>query len=452
MSKKIFRAIFFVSTFFLLISFFVISGILYSEFLENEKSYLRTEIKFLKELLSTQDDFLEKFKSDTYRLTLISEDGDVIFDSKANINDMNNHINRKEIEKAIEIGSGESLRYSDTLLEKTIYIATLLQNQNILRISTNINTIWAMILELVPTFFLIFVILTICCGFLSNYLAKQIIAPLNKLNLDNPMENQIYNEVSPLLYRIHKQNKKIKEQMKDLQQKIDEKIEMQKVKEEFSANVSHELKTPLQSIIGYTELFENNLVKPEDSGKFIGNIKKESLRLVALINDIIHLSELDEIEKVNFEKVDLAEVISETISLLTSSASKRNVTLHFENKIDTGIVQGVPSYIQEIVHNLIDNAIRYNKDGGKVFVSLEKLQNGKVEFSVKDTGIGIPEEYQQRVFERFFRVDKSHSRETGGTGLGLSIVKHATKIQNAKLTLESQENFGTRIAVEFLLK
>ena len=449
MSKKIFRAIFFVSTFFLLISFFVISGILYSEFLENEKSYLRTEIKFLKELLSTQDDFLENFKSDTYRLTLISEDGEVIFDSKANINEMNNHINRKEIEKAIEIGSGESLRYSDTLLEKTIYIATLLPNQNILRISTNVNTIWAMIFELVPTFFLIFVILTICCGFLSNYLAKQIIAPLNKLNLDNPMENQIYDEVSPLLYRIHKQNKKIKEQMKDLQQKIDEKIEMQKVKEEFSANVSHELKTPLQSIIGYTELFENNLVKPEDSGKFIGNIKKESLRLVALINDIIHLSELDEIEKVKFEKVDLAEVISETISLLTSSASKRNVTLHFENKIGKGIVQGVPSYIQEIVYNLIDNAIRYNKEGGKVFVSLEKLQNGKLEFSVKDTGIGIPEEYQQRVFERFFRVDKSHSRETGGTGLGLSIVKHAAKIQNAKLTLESQENFGTRIAVEF---
>ena len=449
MSKKIFRAIFFVSTFFLLISFFVISGILYSEFIENEKSYLRTEIKFLKDLLSTQDDFLENFKSDTYRLTLISEDGDVIFDSKANINDMNNHINRKEIEKAIEIGSGESLRYSDTLLEKTIYIATLLPNQNILRISTNINTIWAMIFELVPTFFLIFVILTICCGFLSNYLAKQIIAPLNKLNLDNPMENQIYDEVSPLLYRIHKQNKKIKEQMKDLQQKIDEKIEMQKVKEEFSANVSHELKTPLQSIIGYTELFENNLVKPEDSGKFIGNIKKESLRLVALINDIIHLSELDEIEKVSFEKVDLAEVISETISLLTSSASKRNVTLYFENKIGMWFVQGVPSYIQEIVYNLIDNAIRYNKDGGKVFVSLEKLQNGKLEFSVKDTGIGIPEEYQQRVFERFFRVDKSHSRETGGTGLGLSIVKHAAKIQNAKLTLESQENHGTRIAVEF---
>ena len=449
MSKKIFRAIFFVSTFFLLISFFVISGILYSEFLENEKSYLRTEIKFLKELLSTQDDFLQKFKSDTYRLTLISEDGEVIFDSKANVNEMNNHINRKEIEKAIEIGSGESLRYSDTLLEKTIYIATLLPNQNILRISTNINTIWAMIFELVPTFFLIFVILTICCGFLSNYLAKQIIAPLNKLNLDNPMENQIYDEVSPLLYRIHKQNKKIKEQMKDLQQKIDEKIEMQKVKEEFSANVSHELKTPLQSIIGYTELFENNLVKPEDSGKFIGNIKKESMRLVALINDIIHLSELDEIEKVKFEKVDLAEVISETISLLTSSASKRNVTLHFENKMGMGIVQGVPSYIQEIVYNLIDNAIRYNKEGGKVFVSLEKLKNGKLEFSVKDTGIGIPEEYQQRVFERFFRVDKSHSRETGGTGLGLSIVKHAAKIQNAKLTLESQENHGTRIAVEF---
>ena len=188
---------------------------------------------------------------------------------------------------------------------------------------------------------------------------------------------------------------------------------------------------------------------PEVSGKFIGNIKKESMRLVALINDIIHLSELDEIEKVKFEKVDLAEVIFETISLLTSSASKRNVTLHFENIIGNGFVQGVSSYIQEIVYNLIDNAIRYNKEGGKVFVLLEKLQNSKLEFSVKDTGIGIPEEYQQRVFERFFRVDKSHSRETGGTGLGLSIVKHAAKIQNAKLTLESQENHGTRVSVVF---
>ena len=165
----------------------------------------------------------------------------------------------------------------------------------------------------------------------------------------------------------------------------------------------------------------------------------------ANINDMNNHINRKEIEKVSFEKVDLVEVISETISLLTSSASKRNVTLHFENKIGSGNVQGVPSYIQEIVYNLIDNAIRYNKEGGKVFVSLEKLKNGKVEFSVKDTGIGIPEEYQQRVFERFFRVDKSHSRE----GLGLSIVKHAAKIQNAKLTLESQENHGTKVSVVF---
>lgn len=450
MIKKIFRAIFFVSTFFLLTSFFVISGILYKEFLENEKNYLRNEINLLKELILENNlEILEDIENSTYRLTLISEEGHVIFDSKANIQDMNNHINRQEIERAIEIGSGESLRYSDTLLEKTIYIATLLPNQNILRISTNINTIWAMIFELIPTFFVIFVILTIFCGFLSNYLAKQIIAPLNKLNLDNPMENQIYDEVSPLLYRIHKQNKKIKQQMKDLQQKIDEKISMQKVKEEFSANVSHELKTPLQSIIGYAELFENNLVKPEDNRKFIENIKKESLRLVTLINDIIHLSELDEMEKVDFQEINLSEVVSETISLLTSSATNRNVTLHFENKTDSAIIQGVPSYVQEIVYNLIDNAIRYNKENGKVFVTLEKLMNSKIEFSVKDTGIGIPKEYQERIFERFFRVDKSHSRETGGTGLGLSIVKHAAKINKAKITLESQENYGTKIAVEF---
>lgn len=450
MTKKIFLSIFLVSTSFLMINFFVVSGILYNDFLQNEKNFLWDEIKFIKELVTTENVDISKMAEKTsYRITLISDEGGVLFDSKVNPDEMENHINREEIEKAIEIGSGESFRYSDTLMEKTIYIATLLPSKSVLRLSTSINTIWAMIIELIPSFSIFFVILTIFCGFISKYLSQQIISPLNNINLDNPIENQIYDEVAPLLSRIHKQNKKINQQMSELKIKLDEKINTEKLRTEFSANVSHELKTPLQSIIGYAELFENNLVKPEDSSKFIKNIKKESQRLVDLINDIIHLSELDEKEDVTFENINLEEVISETISLLSSSAAKRKITLSFVNKAQNSCIKAVPSYVQEIVYNLIDNSIRYNKENGKVFISLKNLQNGRLEFSVEDTGIGIPKEDQQRIFERFYRVDKSHSRETGGTGLGLSIVKHAVQINKAKISLESNLNIGTTITVTF---
>lgn len=451
MRKKIFLSIFLVSTFFLLISLFVVSGVLYTEFLENEKNYLWSEINFIKEVLINNDvSFSKNLKDSSYRLTIISEDGNVLYDSIANASEMENHSDRHEIQKAIKIGSGESHRYSDTLMEKTIYVATQLPSKIILRISTSVNSIWAMILEIIPSFIIIFILLSIFSGILSHFLTKYILTPLNNLNLDDPMDNKIYDEVSPLLSRIHQQNKRIKQQMTDLQHKIDENINAENVRAEFSANVSHELKTPLQSIIGYTELFENNLVKPEDTSRFIGSIKKESQRLVALINDIIHLSQLDENEQVKFESVNLDEVITETISLLISSANKNNITLNYSNISRSPFTLGVPSYIQEIVFNLIDNAIRYNRENGTVFISLKPGIKGKLVFTVEDTGIGIPKEDQERIFERFYRVDKSHSRETGGTGLGLSIVKHAVQIHKANLSLISEVDNGTKISVEFL--
>lgn len=451
MSKKIFLSIFLVSTFFLLLSLFVVSGVLYTEFLENEKNYLWSEIKFIKEVLIENDvAFSKNLKDSSYRLTLISDDGKVLFDSKANVSEMENHSDRHEIQKAKKIGSGESHRYSNTLMEKTIYVATQLPSKTILRISTSINSIWSMILELIPSFIFIFIFLSIFSGILSHFLSIHILTPLNNLNLDDPMDNKIYDEVSPLLNRIHQQNRKIKQQMTELQQKVDENINAQNVRAEFSANVSHELKTPLQSIIGYTELLENNLVKPEDTSRFISSIKKESQRLVALINDIIHLSQLDENEEVKFESVNLDEVITETISLLKSSAIKKNITLNFTNISRSPFIYAVPSYVQEIVYNLIDNAIRYNKKNGTVFISLKPGEKGKIVFTVEDTGIGIPQEDQERIFERFYRVDKSHSRETGGTGLGLSIVKHAVQIHKAKLKLFSQVDNGTKISVDFI--
>lgn len=451
MSKKIFLSIFLVSTFFLLLSLFVVSGVLYTEFLENEKNYLWSEIKFIKEVLIQNDVAFSKYlKDSSYRLTLISDDGKVLFDSKANVSEMENHSDRHEIQKAKKIGSGESHRYSDTLMEKTIYVATQLPSKTILRISTSINSIWSMILELIPSFIFIFIFLSIFSGILSHFLSIHIVTPLNNLNLDDPISNKIYDEVSPLLNRIHQQNRKIKQQMTELQQKVDENINAQNVRAEFSANVSHELKTPLQSIIGYTELLENNLVKPEDTSRFISSIKKESQRLVALINDIIHLSQLDENEEVKFEKTNLDEIITETISLLKSSAIKKNITLNFTNISRSPFIYAVPSYVQEIVYNLIDNAIRYNKKNGTVFISLKPGEKGKIVFTVEDTGIGIPQEDQERIFERFYRVDKSHSRETGGTGLGLSIVKHAVQIHKAKLKLFSQVDNGTKISVDFI--
>lgn len=451
MSKKIFLSIFLVSTFFLLLSLFVVSGVLYTEFLENEKNYLWSEIKFIKEVLIQNDvAFSKNLKDSSYRLTLISDDGKVLFDSKANVSEMENHSDRHEIQKAKKIGSGESHRYSNTLMEKTIYVATQLPSKTILRISTSINSIWSMILELIPSFIFIFILLSIFSGILSHFFSIHIVTPLNNLNLDDPISNKIYDEVSPLLNRIHQQNKKIKQQMTELQQKVDENINAQNVRAEFSANVSHELKTPLQSIIGYTELLENNLVKPEDTSRFISSIKKESQRLVALINDIIHLSQLDENEEVKFEKTNLDEIITETISLLKSSAIKKNITLNFTNISRSPFIYAVPLYVQEIVYNLIDNAIRYNRENGTVFISLKPGEKGKIVFTVEDTGIGIPQEDQERIFERFYRVDKSHSRETGGTGLGLSIVKHAVQIHKAKLKLFSQVDNGTKISVDFI--
>lgn len=451
MTKKIFLSIFLVSTSLLLLSFFAFSVILYKDFLQNEKDFLWAEINFIKELVTTENIAISKIaKNSSYRITVISNEGEVLFDSKVNPQEMENHINREEIKKAIEIGSSESFRYSDTLMEKTIYIASMLPNQTVVRLSTSIHTIWAMIFELIPSFSILFLIFTIFCSLLSKYLSKQIISPINKINLDNPIENQIYDEVSPLLTRIHKQNKKIQQQMSELKIQLDKKINAEKLRIEFSANVSHELKTPLQSIIGYAELFENNLVKPEDAPKFIRNIKKESQRLVDLINDIIHLSELDENKEVSFENINLEEIISDTISLLATSAAKRKITIHFENHASKTWVKGVPSYVQEIVYNLIDNAIRYNKENGSVYIDLKNLQNGNLDFTVEDTGIGIPKEEHQRVFERFYRVDKSHSRETGGTGLGLAIVKHAAQINKATVSLESELDIGTKITVSFV--
>ena len=548
MSKKIFRSIIVVAVVVLLVSLFITSSFLYDYFNKSQVTQLKEELS----LVATNVDkvgteYFDNFDSSVFRFTLVSADGSVLYDSQAKAEDMENHLDREEIAEALENGNGSSARYSSTLTERTFYEATRLQNGNVLRISISQVTVGALILGMLPAICAIVLISIVVALVLSHKMAKSIVKPLNELDLENPAENETYEELTPILTKINKQHKQITRQMRELKQKSDEfeqitasmneglvlldkkgvvlsinaaakklfsadetavgrdfltldrSIDMnhaiekalngkhsefreerngneyqfiinrtesdgktvgvvilcfdvteaafaERNRKEFTANVSHELKTPLQSIIGSAELLENGLVKPEDTERFVGNIKKEASRLVALINDIIRLSQLDEDSEPVTESVDLYDVASEVIEVLTVSAAKKQVEIHLNG--ESCVMNGIRRYLYEIIYNLCDNAIRYNKDGGKVIVDL-KNKDSNIILSVSDTGIGIPAEHQSRIFERFYRVDKSHSKETGGTGLGLSIVKHAVAYHGGKIKLESTVNVGTTITVCF---
>ena len=548
MTKKIFRSIITVAMVVLLASLFIASSFLYDYFNKSQVTQLKEELS----LVATNVDkvgteYFDNFDSSVFRFTLVSADGSVLYDSQAKAEDMENHLDREEIAEALENGNGSSARYSSTLTERTFYEATRLQNGNVLRISISQVTVGALILGMLPAICAIVLISIVVALVLSHKMAKSIVKPLNELDLENPAENETYEELTPILTKINKQHKQITRQMRELKQKSDEFEQItasmneglvlldkkgvvlsinaaakklfsadetavgrdfltldrstdmsraiekaldgkraefreerngseyqfvinrtesdgktvgivilcfdvtetafaERNRKEFTANVSHELKTPLQSIIGSAELLENGLVKPEDTKRFVGNIKNEATRLVLLINDIIRLSQLDEDSEPATESVDLYDVANEVVEILTVSAAKKQVELHLNG--EPCVMNGIRRYLYEIIYNLCDNAIRYNKDGGKVIVDL-KNKDSNIILSVSDTGIGIPAEHQSRIFERFYRVDKSHSKETGGTGLGLSIVKHAVAYHGGKIKLESTVNVGTTITVCF---
>lgn len=377
MSKKIFRSIIAVAMIVLLASLVISSTFLYDYFNKLQVSQLKEELSLAAaNVNSGQIEYFDHLDSSVFRFTLVSADGEVLYDSQAAADDMENHLAREEIAEALKSGSGSSARYSSTLTERTFYEATRLENGNVLRISVSQATVGIVIL---------------CFDVTEAAFAER--------------------------------NRR-----------------------EFTANVSHELKTPLQSIIGSAELLENGLVKPEDVGRFVGNIKKEAAGLVLLINDIIRLSQLDENTEAVSESVDLYEIVKEGIEALSPSAAKKQVTLRLNGRPCR--MNGVRRYLYEIIYNLCDNAIRYNKIGGTVTIELRQ-SDGTVILSVSDTGIGIPTEHHSRIFERFYRVDKSHSKETGGTGLGLSIVKHAVAYHGGTIKLDSKLGEGTTITVEF---
>jgi len=548
MNKKIFYSSFFTAFLVLAASIILIIGTLFDFFEKQIQKELQTEADYLSQAVENEGmSFFNKFNGANNRVTLINVDGNVLFDSLSDTSALDNHANREEIKQAMETGKGMSIRYSDTLTEKTVYYAVKLSDNNILRVSANQYTIITILLELAFPFAFILIIAVILAFFLSSIVSKSIIKPINKIDLEHPENNDIYDELTPLLKKISTQKHIINKQLKDARKKqeefnlitenmnegfliidkntnlltynsaalkllgiknsengslltfcrakpfreitskvlsgeraentmtqeeqtyslianpvFDEKIvvgaviividitEREKrevLRREFTANVSHELKTPLTSISGFAELMKDGGISGETVADFSKSIYNEAQRLISLVNDIIKISELDE-KNIRFEKetIDLYSLAYEVIGRLKSEAAKKNISLNLIG--GSTKIFGIPKILDEIIYNLCENAIKYNIDNGIVDIILNTTEK-KVNVIVKDTGIGIPAVHQQRVFERFYRVDKSHSKKVGGTGLGLAIVKHGAICHNADISLESTEGKGTSITVSF---
>jgi len=447
MTKKIFRSILLAAVSVLLASLVIIMGCLYGYYRDVQEKQLRDELRLAgRGVEAGGNGYLEQLASPyrfpstaDFRLTWIDPDGKVLFDTHVPASEMENHADRAEVRQARAEGESGGVRYSETLTERTMYCAQRLADGTVLRISISQLTVFALALGMLQPILLTAILAVVLSALLAHRMAKSIVAPLNRLDLDRPLEKDAYEELSPLLGRLHQQHRQIEAQLREL-------AAAEHSRREFTANVSHELKTPLQSIMGSAELLENGLVRPEDIPQFVGVIRTEAARLVTLVEDIIHLSQLDEGMAPAKEPVDLLELARDAASALRERAEERHICLSVTGGQAT--VTGVRSFLYEMLYNLIDNAIKYNVDGGKAEVVISADDTGAV-VSVRDTGIGIPPEYQARVFERFFRVDKSRSKASGGTGLGLSIVKHIAQYHHAGLDLHSAMGEGTDISVIF---
>ena len=369
------------------------------------------------------------------RVTWIDEDGTVLYDNDASAELLSNHNDRPEIQEAFDKGSGEAIRKSDTMNKTTFYYAVLLDNGTVLRVATNAQSLWSVFMSAAPIIALIILLIIAICIFLSHMLTKQLLLPIEMMaeNLEDSDYESPYKELDPLAEMLRSQHADI--------------LAAAKARQDFTANVSHELKTPLTAISGYAELLDGGMVGEEQQKHFYQEIRKNADRLLALINDIIRLSDLDRKgHEPSFGVIDLYEVVKECMDELTVNAKQRNVNISLDG--ESCNVHGSKDMLKELVENLAQNAIRYNNAGGKVWVSVTK-RDGRSVLTVKDNGIGIPASEQERIFERFYRVDKSRSKATGGTGLGLAIVKHIVEIHDAKIELDSAPGVGTTISVLF---
>lgn len=546
MTKKLFRSIVLVAAVVLLVSFGIIMAFLYSHFSNQQISQMKDALQIASVGMETEgSDYLQRLGSEHYRFTWVAADGAVLYDTREDASVMENHADRAEIASALKGREGQSIRESSTLMERTLYCAERQSDGTVLRISVSQMTVGALVLGMVQPLAIALIAALILSGLLAAGTARRIAKPLNELDLDNPLQNDTYEELAPLLKRLNEQQGEITAQLTELHRQREEfaqitggmveafvlmndkgnivsvnpaalrlfhadascvgqpfltverspqisealrqaqtnghsrlekeyagrvfRFELHRIesgeskvgvallafdvsdqvfaernRREFTANVSHELKTPLQSIIGSAELLENGMVKPEDMPRFYAQIHREAARLVMLIEDIIRLSQVDEGANFSFEEVELLPLATEIGESLQSAAEAGNVKLTVEG--GNARVAGVRRLLYEIVYNLCDNAIKYNKEGGSVSVAVGG--DGQRAFvTVSDTGIGIPVEDQSRVFERFYRVDKSRSKASGGTGLGLSIVKHAVELHHGQIKLDSAPGNGTRITV-----
>lgn len=413
----------------------VFRQLLQQQIIEDLKSY--TGLLIQADLYQNTEIYVPDFKSGNVRITWIDGEGNVLGDTDANQEHMESHALRPEVQEALKTGEGVDIRKSETLEDNTYYYAVKLRDGTVLRVSEAAGSTWKLIFSALPGLLISLLVMIGVCILLARIFARSLITPLEALasNLDRPEVKTAsgYKELEPFMQTIRTQHENI--------------LRAAKVRQDFTANVSHELKTPLTAISGYSELMETDMVQGEEVKHYAGEIHHNSNRLLALINDIIHLSEMDRTEyEVPMQPVNLCSLVQNNMESLKVSAAKRKVSLRFMG--EQAYVYGNTGLLEELLWNLCDNAIRYNKENGMVKVQVEKTKE-KVNLIVSDTGIGISTEHQDRIFERFYRVDKSRSKENGGTGLGLAIVKHIVAQHDAEIYLESTPGKGTKITVSF---
>ena len=437
MKKKINFQFMFISAVGILLTFCLSTVIFYELFKSEVVDELKTYADVIKETQSYDQILQGEYDPDVddLRITMIKKDGKVFYDSFADVKKMENHSNRQEVRQALKHGNGKAIRTSDTLDKNTFYYAVRLDDGNVLRVAKESRSIWSVFIKVTPAILiLIFVILAIS-KMLSDVLTKSLLLPIEQMseNLDHLEDITTYKELMPFINTIQEQHKNI--------------LMNAKMRQEFTANVSHELKTPLTAISGYSELIQNGMANEEETIRFAGEIHKSAKRLLTLINDTIRLSQLDTSEqKVIYEAIDLYKIAEDCVNMLKFSAENHgiDISIHGTN----AYLEGNREMLEEVVYNLCDNAIRYNNEGGKVDVTVKPVK-GKIYLCVEDNGIGISKEHQERIFERFYRVDKSRSKSTGGTGLGLAIVKHIIQQHGAHMELTSEKGKGTKIEIEF---
>lgn len=437
MKKKINFQFMFISAVGILLTFCLSTVIFYELFKSEVVDELKTYADVIKETQSYDQILQGEYNPDVddLRITMIKKDGKVFYDSFADVKKMENHSNRQEVRQALKHGNGKAIRTSDTLDKNTFYYAVRLDDGNVLRVAKESRSIWSVFIKVMPAILiLIFVILAIS-KMLSDVLTKSLLLPIEQMseNLDHLEDITTYKELMPFINTIQEQHKNI--------------LMNAKMRQEFTANVSHELKTPLTAISGYSELIQNGMANEEETIRFAGEIHKSAKRLLTLINDTIRLSQLDTSEqKVIYEAIDLYKIAEDCVNMLKFSAENHgiDISIHGTN----AYLEGNREMLEEVVYNLCDNAIRYNNEGGKVDVTVKPVK-GKIYLCVEDNGIGISKEHQERIFERFYRVDKSRSKSTGGTGLGLAIVKHIIQQHGAHMELTSEKGKGTKIEIEF---